>query len=176
VLLIGTASAQAAWLDDTTLALADVEEQRVMLVDPATGRVRAAAGRAGEGPGEYRGINPPVPGPDGSLLVVDSRLRRAAILSSRLEFQRSVGLPVVISTALRWTGNSLFCTWYDFSRQMTPVLGTLRLSAEPAEPEPLVRLDSLFGVVRQEPFALPPMRRRPESRTSSPEWRSPSSR
>ncbi len=158
VLLSGTASMQSTWLDDTTLAVADVDEQRVMLVDPGTGRVRAAAGRPGEGPGEYRGVTAPIPGSDGSLLVVDTRLRRATILSRGLQVQRTVGFPVVINTVLRWTGTALYCTWYDFTRQMTPVLGLLRVTeADRALAEPLVRLDSLFGATHREPLALPPI-------------------
>jgi len=158
ILLAGSPSGQARWLDDTTLALADVEEQRVMIADPATGRIRAVAGRAGEGPGEYRGVGVPVPGPDGSFAVVDSRLRRLTILTSRLEVRRTVTLPVVINAVLGWNGADLYCTWYDFARQVTPVLGTLRVGAgERAEAVPLVRLDSLFGMVRRDPFALPPM-------------------
>ncbi len=158
VLVGGTASAQAHWLDDSTLAFADVDEQRVMLADPVTGRIRASTGRAGEGPGEYRGINAPVRGSDGSLVVVDSRLRRATILTPQLEVRRTIGLPVVINTALAWSGAALFCTWYDFSRQMTPVLGLLRVGeGERAEPTALIQLDTLFGTVRREAFALPPI-------------------
>ena len=157
LMVSGSASAQATWLGDSILALADVEEQRVMLIDVFTGKARTA-GRPGEGPGEFRGINPPLRAPDGSLLVVDSRLRRATILNADLSVRRVVGFPVVISNLLRWDGTTLLCTWYDFSRLMVPVLGLLRTGPDDrAEPRPLVRLDSLFGVIRKDPFSLPPI-------------------
>jgi hypothetical protein len=157
VVVPGAVSSQAVWLDDSTLALADTEEQRVMLVDLRSGRIRTA-GRPGEGPGEYRGVVPPLRGPEGSLLVLDSRLRRATILNQALQVQRTVILPVVVSAPLQWTGAELLGTWYDFTRQMTPVLGHLRLTAgERAEPVPRLRLDSLFGVTRSEAFTLPPI-------------------
>lgn len=157
VMVSGSASSLASWLDGSTLALADVEDQRVMLIDVSTGKVRAL-GRPGEGPGEFRGVNPPLRAPDGSLLVIDSRLRRVTILSPDLAVRRVVGLPVVISNSLRWDGTTLLCTWYDFSRLMVPVLGKLRLTAgDQAEPEPMVRLDSLFGMIKRDPFSLPPI-------------------
>lgn len=157
VILSGTASSLATWIGDSILALADAEEQRVVLVDVVTGKIRTV-GRPGEGPGEFRGVNPPLQGPDGSLLVVDSRLRRATVFSPDLTVRRIVGLPVVISNLLRWDGTVLWCTWYDFSRQMVPVLGKLRIgSEEKAEPAPLVRLDSLFGIIKRDPFSLPPI-------------------
>ena len=157
VMVPGSAGSTAVWIGDSILALADVEEQRVMLIDVVTGRTRAV-GRPGEGPGEFRGVNSPLRAPDGSLLVVDSRLRRATILTAELAVRRVVGLPVVISNLLRWDGTVLICTWYDFSRQMTPVLGRLRITADDrAEPEPIVRLDSLFGMIKRDPFSLPPI-------------------
>lgn len=157
VVVSGSASFLATWIGDSTLALADVEEQRVMLIDAVTGKIRAV-GRPGEGPGEFRGVTPPLRAPDGSLLVVDSRLRRATILTAQLMVRRVVALPVVVSNLLRWDGTALICTWYDFSRQMTPVLGRLRISsADRAEPEPIVRLDSLFGMIKRDPFSLPPI-------------------
>lgn len=153
----GSPGVQAIWIGDSLLGLADVEEQRVMLIDVATGKTRIT-GRPGEGPGEFRGVNPPLRAPDGSLLVVDSRLRRATILSPDLTVRRVVGLPVVISNLLRWDGTLLWCTWYDFSQRMIPVLGKLRISSEEqAAPEPSVRLDSLFGVIKRDAFSLPPI-------------------
>ena len=157
VTIAGAAGSLATWIGDSTIALADVEEQRVMLIDLATGRVRTA-GRPGEGPGEFRGVNPPLRAPDGSLLVVDSRLRRATVLTPGLAVRRVVGLPVVLSTLLGWDGTTLLAVWYDFSRTMTPVLGKLRLTTdEQAEAVPVVRLDSLFGGIKREPFSLPPV-------------------
>jgi hypothetical protein len=157
VVLPGTPSPLGSWIGDSILALADVEEQRVMLVEVRSGRVRWA-GRPGDGPGEYRGVTAPVPGPDGTLLVLDTRLRRATILGPALDLRRTIAIPVVVSSVLQWTGSGLLCTWYDFSRQMSPYLGLLRFTdQERAEPEPLVRLDSLFGVATREPFSLPPI-------------------
>src|SRR5262245_43047107 len=46
VMVSGSASSLTTWLDGSTLALADVEEQRVMMVDAGTGKVRAM-GRPG---------------------------------------------------------------------------------------------------------------------------------
>jgi hypothetical protein len=156
--MVGSSASQfATWLGDSVLALADGEEQRVMLIDVVTGKTRAV-GRPGDGPGEFRGVNPPLRAPDGSLLVIDSRLRRATVFTADLAVRRVVGLPVVISSVLRWDGTTLLCTWYDFSRLMVPVLGRLRMiSAEQAEPEPMVRLDSLFGMIKRDPFSLPPI-------------------
>src|SRR5262245_48774832 len=96
VMVSGAASSLATWIGDSLLALADAEEQRVMVIDVVTGKVRTV-GRPGEGPGEFRGVNPPLRAADGSLLVVDSRLRRATILAPDLTVRRVVGLPVVIS-------------------------------------------------------------------------------
>ncbi len=157
VLPDGSPANTIVWAGDSLLGLADQGEQQIVLFDIHTGRHRRA-GRPGEGPAEYRGVTPPLPGPDRSWVVVDVRLRRATVLDPSLGFRRAVAIPVVLNTVLEWRSGGLFSTWYDVARRMTPVLGTLRFSdADRAEPVPLVRLDSLFGSPARPPFSLPPI-------------------
>ncbi|HEV8597867.1 MAG TPA: hypothetical protein VGQ69_00745 [Gemmatimonadales bacterium] len=68
-------------LGDGRLALANAASNEIRLYD-ATGKHLRTAGRAGSGPGEYRGIAGIWPGAGDSLLVADIMLRRITVLDA----------------------------------------------------------------------------------------------
>lgn len=76
--------AGAVFLPDSSLAIADRQAAEIVFLD-RDGRVRARAGREGEGPGEYSFIERIGVGADGALFVYDRRQRRFTFLDAHGE-------------------------------------------------------------------------------------------
>jgi hypothetical protein len=87
----------AAVLDDSTIAIIDGSASEVRLFTPA-GRHLQTFGRAGSGPGEFRGATALLRAPDGALIVADSRrlLEYFYPKGRGFEYRRTVTLPVAV--------------------------------------------------------------------------------
>lgn len=87
----------AAVLDDSTIAIIDGTASEVRLFTPA-GRHLQTFGRAGSGPGEFRGATALLRAPDGALIVADSRrlLEYFYPKGRGFEYRRTVTLPVAV--------------------------------------------------------------------------------
>lgn len=101
------------WVDDSTVAIADVAEQRVVLLTPASGRARIL-GRRGRGPGEFVGIGSVTAGTDGRMAVYDLALRRLTMLSPSGAVTSTVTLPGVPLRILAVHGGQTRLMWTEF--------------------------------------------------------------
>lgn len=75
----------------------------------ATGRYLRSVGRAGQGPGEYEWPSDVIPFARDSVLLIDSRSRRATVLDSALRAIRTIALPIAVENPVvfRWPDSVL---------------------------------------------------------------------
>jgi len=87
----------AAVIDDSTIAIIDGSASEVRLFS-RSGQHLQTFGRAGSGPGEFRGATALVRAPDGALIVADSRrlLQFFYPKGRGFEYRRTVTLPVAV--------------------------------------------------------------------------------
>lgn len=80
---------EAAW--DRTVLVTSASRQTVMKF--SDGELLAEAGGAGDGPGRYASPHDIEMGPDGDIVVADTKNNRLQVLDSSLGFRRSLGPP-----------------------------------------------------------------------------------
>lgn len=104
----------AAIVDDSTIAIIDGTASEVRLFS-RTGRHLQTFGRAGAGPGEFRGAAALVRAPDGALIVADARrmLQYFYPTGRGFEYRRSLPLPVAV-LSMCFLGNTLFINGSSF--------------------------------------------------------------
>jgi hypothetical protein len=102
------------WIDDTTVAVIDRDDQQVVLLGLVSGSERRAAGRGG-GPGELEGAFSLLGGDDGDVVVGDMSQNRVSHFSAGLEFLRSVQMPGMPLGLLAWEGDRVLALWMEFA-------------------------------------------------------------
>jgi hypothetical protein len=131
------------WLDDTTVATIDRDDQQIVALGLASGSQRRAAGRGG-GPGELESAFMLLGARDGGLLVGDMSLRRVSEFDGGLEYVRSTPIPGLPIQLLSWDGDRVTAVWMDF--KMTEE-GTVA-------PEPMVGFIDLGTGATRELYSL----------------------
>jgi hypothetical protein len=129
VLLDGDPTWSARWLGPDLVGIGDVTNHRVVVADLATGKF-GSFGRRGDGPGEFRAVSPPYPGPKGALGVLDITLRRLTVLTSDLKYQRTYPVPWLTADLLSWDEGGLVAVWLDAGVMGPPHFGRAVLSAK----------------------------------------------
>ncbi len=146
-----------AWVDDTTVAVIDRDDQQVVFLGLPGGSQRRGAGRGG-GPGELESAFMLLGREDGSTLVGDMRQHRASQFDGELEYVRSARVPGMPS----WQGDRVVAIWMDFKMTddamgMEPMVGEIDLAGGEAR-EFFSLFDPASGLSRPEtdnPMAPP---------------------
>jgi len=104
----------AALVDDSTIAIIDGSASEVRLFT-RTGRHLQTFGRAGTGPGEFRGAVAMARAPDGALIVADTRrlLQYFYPKGRGFEYRRTVPLSVAVRS-MCFLGDTLFVNGSSF--------------------------------------------------------------
>lgn len=125
-----TAGAGLAWVDDTTLAVVDVDNRQVVL---ATSSSERRIGRQGSGPGEMQTPSDAIVR-DGKLLVSDAGLLRLTAFSMNGDVIASAPIPGMPLRILDWTEGMVEVAWAPFGMSATgPAIGKIDLATGKAE-------------------------------------------
>jgi hypothetical protein len=103
-----------AWIDDTTVAVIDRDDQKVVLLGLAGGSERRGAGRGG-GPGELEGAFTLLGGEGGEVVVGDMNQNRVSHFDAELAFVRSVQVPGMPLGLLAWEADRVTTLWMEFA-------------------------------------------------------------
>ncbi len=102
------------WIDDTTVAVIDRDDQQIVLLGLTDGSERRGAGPGG-GPGELEGAFSLLGGEGGAVVVGDMNLNRVSQFDADLQFVRSVQVPGMPLALLAWGGDRVVALWLDFA-------------------------------------------------------------
>jgi hypothetical protein len=139
-----------AWIDETTLAVIDRDDQQLVSLDIKSGLQRRGARRGG-GPGELEGAFMLLGTGGGGVLVGDMQQRRISEFTSGLGFVRSAPVPGLPIQLLSWDETTVTAIWMRFAMtdnemRVEPTVGSVDLTNGEAQ-----ELFSLFA-----PGALTP--------------------
>jgi hypothetical protein len=151
-----------AWVDDTTVAVIDRDDQHVVLLGLPGGSRRRGGGRGG-GPGELEGAFMLLGDRRGEVLVGDMKSRRVSHFDSGLTFVRSARTPGMLMQLLSWDRDRVTALWMEFvmtddgKMSPEPTVGEIDLSSGDAR-EFYSLFDPRTGLNRpgtDNPFAPP---------------------
>ncbi len=116
------------WVDDSTLAVIDSDDQQVVRYR-VDGTLVGRFGRKGGGPGEFSRAGLVLGGGDSGdkgLLVADAaRINR---IDSTFSTSRSVSVPGIVTRLLSWSGDRVVALWHGFGAAgLTPMVGEIDL-------------------------------------------------
>jgi hypothetical protein len=125
------------WVDDTTVAVIDRDDQQVVLLGLVGGSERRGAGRGG-GPGELEGAFSLLGGAGGAVVVGDMNQNRVSHFDAGLEFVRSVQVPGMPLGLLAWDADRVIALWLEFvfvdgGMSPEPTVGVVDLDAGEVE-------------------------------------------
>lgn len=120
------AQTSITWLTDSTLAVADLDDQQVVIVTTA-GMEVSRIGRKGMGPGEFAGILPLRGNAKGELLVGDMMSMRLSRFDADHNFVTSVSVPGPPWELLDWNEDRAVVMWVPFMPTQGPTVGIVDL-------------------------------------------------
>ena len=147
-------AAALTWIDDTSVAVLDRDEQQIVVLGTPGGSQRRGASK-GAGPGELSGAMMLLANPDGELLVGDMQQNRVSHFNADLSYVRSArvrGMPIQL---ISWDGDRVTGIWMQFGMGVEPKVGEIDL-ASGEERELFSLYESEMGLNRPEsdnPFA-----------------------
>ncbi|NIR45794.1 MAG: hypothetical protein GWN99_15280 [Gemmatimonadetes bacterium] len=131
-----------AWLDDSTVAVIDPDDQQIVRLGVQSGARERAAGKGG-GPGELEGAIMIIDDDAGGAIVADMSHKRVSHFDADLSFVRSATVPGLPLALLGRDGDRVDALWMEFELGdrpgFLPVKGVIDLESGSAQ-----RLFSLY--------------------------------
>jgi len=145
-----------AWVDDTTVAVIDRDDQQVVLLGLPGGSMRRGGGK-GAGPGELQGAFMLLANAAGHLVVADMRLRRLSEFDGELRFLRSARVPGLPIQLIERRGDRVMAMWMRLQGGARPIVGVVDLGADEAHAffSPYDAPDGLAPPRNENPFSPP---------------------